>query len=166
MNSRISAAVQPLMIHFLRCGRSITLLVLPVMLSVGCAVRPRAGAGEGPEITIPVFHSDYRGVVALPRTKQSEAMITIFVRGHVVSPGQYKVREGTSILEAVQAAGGFTPYAATWAVTLVDEREHLRLRLHRHKRFRRLPLVWYGKQNGRDIVVVKDGMTVFVPLCP
>jgi hypothetical protein len=127
--------------------------------------RPR-GAGDGPEITIPVFNSEYRGVMALPPANQSEATIIIIVRGQVVNPGQYKVREGTSILEAVQAAGGFTPYAATWDVNVIyAEGERVRLRLYRDKRFRRLPLVWYGKQNDREIFVVKDRMTVYVKLC-
>jgi hypothetical protein len=154
-----------LMIHFLRHGRGIVLSVLAVMLCLGCVNRPGGRVGDGAEITIPFFNSSFRGVIAPPAAKQSEAMITIFVRGQVVNPGQYKVREGSSILEAVQAAGGFTPYAATWAVTLVDERERLRLRLYRDKRFSLLPLVWYGKQNGSDIVVLKDGMTIVVPMC-
>src|ERR1041385_1861184 len=153
------------MIHFIRGSRAIILPVLAAIFCAGCATvsnQPRSGARDGAEIKIPFFNTEFRGVIALPATKQSEATIKVVVRGEVVKPGVYEVREGTSILQAVQVAGGFTDYAAPWAVKVYDEQKWTLLRLHRHKRLGRLPLVWITARGEGEIFIVKDGMTIAV----
>jgi polysaccharide biosynthesis/export protein len=37
----------------------------------------------------------------------------IYIMGQVVRPGQYTVKRGTTFLQAIALAGGFTPFAAT-----------------------------------------------------
>ncbi|WP_026475725.1 helix-hairpin-helix domain-containing protein [Alkaliphilus transvaalensis] len=49
---------------------------------------------------------------------QSEKMIMVHVKGEVISPGVYELKEGARVIDAVEAAGGFTEEADQQQVNL------------------------------------------------
>jgi hypothetical protein len=118
---------------------------------------------NGPEILLP---NNYRAVIALPRETNSERTITISVRGQVKEPGEYEVPEGTTILQAIETAGGFTDYAFTRKLDVIESGgRHLGLQRQIRKSFRSVPLLWYGPSTKAEDFVLTDGASVHVPLC-
>jgi hypothetical protein len=107
------------------------------------------------------------GVILVPTATNatSERMIRVAVRGQVKNLAEYELAEGTTVLQAVMAAGGFTDYAWMRGVHVIDASGKVyRFDRHQKKRMGKLPLIWYGAPNAAQDFVLRNGMTVFVPL--
>ncbi len=59
--------------------------------------------------------------ITTPDNKKEPAFCCVYVCGAVVSPGVYRLTEGTRVCDAIEMAGGFLPEAATEAVNLARE---------------------------------------------
>ncbi len=85
--------------------------------------------------------------------------ITVQVEGQVVHPGVFKLPQGTTLLEAILEAGGFTKYAAQSKIHVKDSRgAKFRYGFRRNESLR---LVWCG---GDANVILEDGMIVEIPM--
>jgi len=93
-------------------------------------------------MTQPTDDAGYKAEVLLPDTVPTTNRILVHVTGEVVSPGQFSVPEGCTVLQAVAHAGGFTPSARVGRMVVhTDQGYKYRLRL-RLKNVRRHRQVW------------------------
>ena len=87
------------------------------------------------------------GVIARRKGLQkSDRMIHVILRGEVVIPGSYELPEGTTILEAINKAGGFTGVALTREIQVSVSEQKYKIPLQRQKRLGKASLIWYGKR--------------------
>ncbi|MBQ8816166.1 MAG: ComEA family DNA-binding protein [Lachnospiraceae bacterium] len=64
--------------------------------------------------------SDVGAETAGTEFTEAEKLLYVYVCGAVAEPGVYALQEGSRIVAAVEAAGGFLPVAATEAVNLAE----------------------------------------------
>jgi hypothetical protein len=151
------------MINIMRVHVRILLALLPILLIACSSVSSRPPDGQ--VVTITVFNGSYEAVVAAQPANSSNGTIKIFMTGQVVTPGAYDVPVGTTMLQAIQRADGFTPLAAAKDALVIDKSgKKIRPGLHRLSRLRKLPLVWYGNPNCAQDFVLEDGMRIEVPI--
>lgn len=83
----------------------------------------------------------------------------IYIMGEVQKPAQYMVKRGTTFLQAVALAGGFTPFASTNDVIVLrkthDNNDQLALNI-------RYKDIFSGKYRENNILL-KAGDTIIVP---
>src|SRR5919108_6479418 len=81
---------------------------------------------------------------------------TIYVLGEVKTQGKYVVRSGTTFLQAISLAGGFSPFASTSKITL--------RRKGASSKESAIPLRYKDVLAGRQAnLVLKPGDTIIVP---
>jgi len=150
----------------LRNRVAITLVFSCLLLqAVGCASASREALSEklifkGDECLGAIAHSETSKVAG--RTGRT---IRVIVHGQVVKPAEYEVPEGTSVLEAIQIAGGFTYYAWTRDIHLVTREPaapNRRLVLWKRNRPGSRPLVWLGTRDHAEDFELQDGMDIYV----
>jgi len=82
-----------------------------------------------------------------------------------MAPGEYEVSAGTTILQAIQIAGGFKPMAAAKDLRVLKKSgERIKPGLYRLNRFRKLPLVWFGNPQQAQDFLLEDGMRIGIPI--
>jgi hypothetical protein len=117
-------------------------------------------------IDIPVHHVHgmpddvkttwYRAYVLKTNSLGSGEAIKVGVRGEVGKVSSISVPRGTTVLEAIKMAGGFTEFALPRKVIVVNPKHHQILSLHRQRRgLLRRSLVWLG-DGSSDFVLEPD----------
>lgn len=81
----------------------------------------------------------------------------IYILGQVQTPGRYVVKSGTTFLQALSLAGGFTPYASTNRIVLRRQRSSGQGEEAMRVRFKDVVV---GKQQN---LLLKRGDTIVVP---
>ncbi len=81
----------------------------------------------------------------------------IYILGQVQDPGRYVVKSGTTFLQALSLAGGFTPYAGTNRIVLRRQRPDGQGETAMRIRFKDVVV---GKQQN---ILLKRGDTIVVP---
>lgn len=81
----------------------------------------------------------------------------IYVLGQVQNQGRYVVKSGTTFLQALSLAGGFTPYASTGRIVLRRQRPDGQGEDAMRVRFKDVVV---GKQQN---ILLKRGDTIYVP---
>ncbi len=82
---------------------------------------------------------------------------SIYISGEISKPGRYVVKRGTTFLQAITLAGGFTPFASTSKVLLLrrnNEGKEIAVRLNYDE------IVGGNLQNN---IILKPGDTIVVP---
>lgn len=83
----------------------------------------------------------------------------IYVMGEVQRPAQYIVKRGTTFLQAVALAGGFTPFASTNDIIILRGAHENNGQLALNVRYKDIISGDYEKNN----ILLKSGDTVIVP---
>jgi hypothetical protein len=108
------------------------------------------------------------GAIAQSKTPlQTGSTIRVIVAGQVVRPGEYELPAGSTVLEAIQLAGGFTDYAWTRDIHLIPREgtgPKRRLSLWKQNRSGKIPLVWLGTSDRAEDFELQDGMEIDVAL--
>ena len=99
--------------------------------------------------------------IAKETAAPSDSIMKVFVGGEVVNPGPFEVPEGTTVLEAIVFAGGFTHYAAAYHLHLLMGDKRYSPPLHVQKAPFHKGLAWYGDGNGD--IVLEPGANIHVP---
>jgi len=180
----LTACAYPVQLRTLmQSSRAVLLLVMTVIVMVTAGCRsPSYTAhvltydGQPPVwVFIPLvrlFDQDRAGFaaeVALPpRSSYSTNRVAVQVRGCVVSPGEMRLPEGCTVLQAVSSAGGFTDFAFTKSIRLTKRDGTMVLLTLNSRRSASTgrQLVWYGDDRdgvARDYVL-EDGDKVEVRL--
>jgi protein involved in polysaccharide export with SLBB domain len=85
-------------------SRIIGLLVI-ASLSAGCRTPPE-------DLKVPCYEqSAYFGHIARGSAPETNSVITVVVDGEIHHPGPVQVPRGSTILDAIKQAGGFTDFA-------------------------------------------------------
>ena len=170
-----------------------SLLLLAVLVGVcGCGHLP--ARNSPPSVLLPILHSGgfsaarYRkAFIALP-PRTASGTIVVQVTGEVCSPGVVTLPEGGTVLEAINAAGGFTDFAMPYKHVEVRRSSEVAFLSLRDRKFRTdagrskfhvRHVVWYiatpRKQAAATLEIEESGATtdyvllqndiVFVPRC-
>ena len=108
-----------------------------------------------------VTTSWYRAFMLTTNSLAPADEIQVEVRGEVCKPGPISVPRGTTVLEAIKAAGGVTEFAFTRRVWVIGAKHHGALSLHRQRRSFLSPnRVWYG--DGPGDFVLEPGAIIDV----
>jgi polysaccharide export outer membrane protein len=83
----------------------------------------------------------------------------IYVMGEVQRPAQYLVKRGTTFLQAIALAGGFTPFASTNDVIILRRAHENNGQLALNVRYKDIIAGDYEKNN----ILLKSGDTVIIP---
>jgi polysaccharide export outer membrane protein len=83
----------------------------------------------------------------------------IYVMGEVQRPAQYLVKRGTTFLQAIALAGGFTPFASTNDVIILRRVHENNGQLALNVRYKDIIAGDYEKNN----ILLKSGDTVIIP---
>jgi polysaccharide export outer membrane protein len=83
----------------------------------------------------------------------------IYILGEVQKPAQYVVKRGTTFLQAIALAGGFTPFASTNDILIVRRENKHNGEISMKIRYKDIV---YGNQLGSNITL-KPGDTIIVP---
>ncbi len=89
----------------------------------------------------------------------SRGSIEIYMLGEISSPGEKKIRRGTTVLQALASTGGFTKFAATKRILL--RRTNSRTGEQSVSRIN-YKAIANGASGGKDIVLA-DGDVIIVP---
>lgn len=170
-----------------------SLLLLAVLVGVsGCGHSPTRSSP--PSVLLPILHSvgfsaaRYRkAFIALP-PRTASGTIVVQVTGEVCSQGVVTLPEGGTVLEAINAAGGFTDFALPYRHVEVRRGSEVTFLSLRHRQIRTEAgrsgfhvrhVVWYiatpRKQAAARLEIEESGATtdyvllqndsVFVPRC-
>jgi hypothetical protein len=102
-----------------------------------------------------------------PRREYTTNRIEVIVGGEVVSQGSVRLRPGSTVLQAINQAGGFTAFSYTRRLRIVKS-SGLRLNLYRRSGAipnREYVQVWYDtEENGHSVTdyVVEQGDEIHV----
>lgn len=88
-------------------GAAVVVAILALTVTIGIGIFRGANA---PTETVRTDTAEATTVEAAP--------VYVHVAGEVVVPGMYRLREGARVVDAIAAAGGFTPHADRDAVNL------------------------------------------------
>lgn len=140
------------------------------LIGTGCGSLLGQAKARMTLIDIPVHHSHgmpedvkttwYRGYVLTTNSLAAGNTIEVVVRGEVGRIGSISVAQGTTVLEAIKMAGGFTEFALATRVQIDDAKHRHRLNLHRQRRFLKRSRVWFG--DGSGDFVLEPGATIYV----
>jgi len=83
----------------------------------------------------------------------------IYIMGEVQRPAQYIVKRGTTFLQAVALAGGFTPFASTNDVIVLRKTHENNGQLALNVRYKDIISGKYEKNN----ILLKSGDTIIIP---
>jgi polysaccharide export outer membrane protein len=90
---------------------------------------------------------------------QQAKSYVIYILGEVKNPAQYVVKRGTTILQAVALAGGFTPFASTNGIVVLR-------RENNNNDQSRIKIRYKDIISGSDLssnIILKPGDTIIVP---
>jgi hypothetical protein len=96
--------------------------------------------------------------ISLPERAHTTNRVEVEVNGEVVSPGKVTVPVGSTVLQAINYAGGFTRFAYSKHLTL-NKRSDERVRLYLRSRSTRESthrLAWYGTEKSGSNRAPKD----------
>jgi hypothetical protein len=155
--------------HLKRLKLAISAIALIV---IGCSSLLAQSKARMTLIDIPVHHAHahgpedvtvswYRAYVLTTNSHPAGDKIEVIVRGEVGRQGSISVAQGTTLLEAIKLAGGFTERALARSVLVEDAQRRHRLSLNRQRRFLRRSRVWFG--GGTGDFVLAPGATIYVP---
>jgi hypothetical protein len=149
---------------FFRILGCAVVLAFALTASTGCqSARP---SSQALVLEIPRFDDDpYLAEVALPQNRALGGNIRVFVRGEVMSPGSYVVPEGTTVLEAIKAAGGFSHFAHTAKIRMYRQGSTRVLWLQGQKRPLKRRLIWYssdetGTRSAPEDFILEPNITI------
>jgi protein involved in polysaccharide export with SLBB domain len=142
------------------------------LIATGCSSLLAQSKARITLIDIPVHHVHvhgpkdititwYRADVLTTNSLSAGDKIEVIVRGEVGRLGLISVAQGTTLLEAIKLAGGFTERALARSVLVEDAKHRHSLKLHRQKKFLRRSRVWFG--DGTGDFVLEPGTTIYVP---
>lgn len=86
--------------------------------------------------------------------------IEVILHGEVGRTGSISVPQGSTVLEAIKMAGGFTEFALSRRVEVDDAKHRHHLNLHRQRGFFKRSRVWFG--DGAGDFVLEPGATIYV----
>jgi hypothetical protein len=95
------------------------------------------------------------------KTVSADSTIKVYVGGEVAHPGAIEVPEGTTVLEAIVAAGGFCEFSAIYHIHLVMGDRRYSPKLHVHKTAFHTRQAWYG--DGEGDFVLEPEASIYVP---
>ncbi|MET4705089.1 helix-hairpin-helix domain-containing protein [Frigoribacterium sp. UYMn621] len=85
--------------------------IVLVLVGLGIAVLVSAVGPDGATQTVAPLAPSTPGVSGAPRSASAGVTIYVHILGAVAKPGLYLLREGDRAVDAIAAAGGFTPSA-------------------------------------------------------
>jgi hypothetical protein len=94
-------------------------------------------------------------------TVSPDSTIKVYVGGEVAHPGPIDVPEGTTVLEAIMAAGGFCEFAAIYNIHLVMGDRRYSPKLHVQRTQSNVRRAWYG--DGEGDLVLEPEASIHVP---
>jgi len=94
-------------------------------------------------------------------TVSVDSTIKVYVGGEVAHPGPIEVPEGTTVLEAIMAAGGFGEFAAIYNIHLLMGERRYSPNLHVYKTALHTRQAWYG--DGEGDLVLEPEASIHVP---
>lgn len=140
------------------------------LIGTGCGSLLGQAKASMTLIDIPVHHFHgapedvkttwYRAYVLTTNSLAADEAIEVIVRGEVGRLGPLSVPRGTTVLEAIKMAGGFTELARSGSVLIDDGKHRHRLNLHRQTSFLKRSRVWFG--DGAGDFVLEPGATIYV----
>jgi polysaccharide export outer membrane protein len=83
----------------------------------------------------------------------------IYVLGEVQRPAQYTVKRGTTLLQAVALAGGFTPFAATNNILVLRQTMEDHNEIALSARYKDI----VSRQHPESNILLKPGDTIIIP---
>ena len=92
---------------------------------------------------------------------RADTVMQLKVGGEVQHPGTIEVPKGTTALEAIAKAGGFTPCSRLKTIVLLEGGKKYSLHTHRQKKPFSKPRIWYGGVSSDR--VLEPGAWIFVP---
>lgn len=144
--------------------------LLIVCFVTSCGSIPSGKKEPTTIIRIPIHGNDleghtswYRGYVVKTNSARAGGIIRVQIVGEVTRPGWLSVPQGTTVLEAITEAGGFSDFALAKRIQVTDAvGKTTRLPLHRQEMSPQLPSrVWCGPSLGD--YVLEPNSRVYVP---
>jgi len=127
------------LVSCMSASRIIVLLVI-ASLSAGCRTPPE-------DLKVPRYEQcAYFGHIARGSAQETTSVITVVVDGEIHRPGPVQVPRGSTILDAIKQAGGFTDFAHARRIVVERAGSRIGFMLRREEMgvgFRNHYRVWY-----------------------
>jgi polysaccharide biosynthesis/export protein len=101
----------------------------------------------------------YKDLPSVSVIVQEVRSYVIYVLGEVQRPAQYTVKRGTTLLQAVALAGGFTPFAATNNILVLRQTMHDHNEIALMARYKDI----VSRQHPEGNILLKPGDTIVIP---
>lgn len=101
----------------------------------------------------------YKDLPAVSVIVQEVRSYVIYVLGEVQRPAQYSVKRGTTLLQAIALAGGFTPFAATDNILVLRQTTPNHNEVALSARYKDI----VSRQHPESNILLKPGDTIIIP---
>jgi polysaccharide export outer membrane protein len=101
----------------------------------------------------------YKDLPSVSVIVQEVRSYVIYVLGEVQRPAQYTVKRGTTLLQAVALAGGFTPFAATNNILVLRQTMEDHNEIALSARYKDI----VSRQHPESNILLKPGDTIIIP---
>lgn len=101
----------------------------------------------------------YKDLPSVSVIVQEVRSYVIYVLGEVQRPAQYAVKRGTTLLQAVALAGGFTPFAATNNILVLRQTMEDHNEIALSARYKDI----VSRQHPESNILLKPGDTIIIP---
>jgi polysaccharide export outer membrane protein len=129
---------------------------LPLIGDVPAAGLTAAQMQEAITAKLTPYYKDLPSVSIIVQEVRS---YVIYVMGEVQRPAQYTVKRGTTLLQAVALAGGFTPFAATNNILVLRQTMEDHNEIALSARYKDI----VSRQHPESNILLKPGDTIIIP---